>query len=214
MINFDKKNTMKAILTRFTINNFIEITGDDFVHLDIFFKTATKPEIRIPFVINYIDLYRFIKSADEKLYQYLTKIRSDITGYGPKHSQIFKILEAENFDFNFYIQLYLDSINEEIFAQHYEWCETIEDDKNEAKVSQIATNLSAITNKIDKSYAINLNNFRDEVDVKLHETMLAHFPTFFESDLTLLKEYKEILINTTLSFTESIDKLMFKGRKQ
>ena len=40
--------------------------------------------------------------------------------------------------------------------------------------------------------------------------MLAHFPTFFENDAAFLKEYKRILIDTTLSFTKKIDHLIFK----
>ena len=201
---------MKAILSRFIIKNMIEFSGDDIVFIDIYYKTVQKPEILMLHSINYDKFHRFIKTVDVEAYNYLFKIRRSIGGYGPKHGKIFEVMDAENFDLQHYIHLFLATLSEDDITQNYERCEALTS-KNNQETAEVLAQLDSHLDDDYRAYNITFAKFRDEVDEKLHEVMLTHFPTFFENDATFLKEYRKILIDTTLSFTEKIDNLIFKA---
>ena len=201
---------MKAILSRYEIKNMIEFSGDDITFIDIYYKTAKKPETLMPHSINYDKFHRFIQTVDVEAYNYLFKIRTSIGGYGPKHSKIFEVIDAENFDLKHYIHLFLATLTEDNIKQHYEWCESFTKKSNQEVAGKIRDKLDTLINDDYKNYNLKFAKFKDEVDEKLHELMFNHFPEFFDSGATFLKDYKNILVNTTLSFTEKINNLMFK----
>jgi hypothetical protein len=202
---------MKAQLTRYTINNMLEETGHDYILIHVFFKTDSRSETTNPIIFSYDDWHRYIKTIDEAAYDYLTKIRSGIHGYGPKHSAVFKVIEAENFDLEPYIKTYVEGLTDLFIEQHYEWCDRL---SNPETVEKAAVAFEKINQLVDEDYKnqnIKTDQFIDEVDQTLHELTFKYFPDLFEKGEKYIEEYRSILSRTTLSFYEAIDKLMFKS---
>ena len=56
---------MKTQITKYTIENMLEDTGDDYILLYIFFKTKDRAETTRPYFLPYYILHRYIKTIDE-----------------------------------------------------------------------------------------------------------------------------------------------------
>ncbi|TRX42987.1 hypothetical protein [Flavobacterium restrictum] len=205
---------MKAILTQYKIDSMLEDIGSDITMIHIFFKTATRPEARMPVILPYDKLTQFIQTIDEQAFDYLTKIRSSIAGYGPKHTAVFKILESENFDLTPYLKRYVEALTPTYIAQQYEWCDSIVNNpSNTEKVQNSFKEIQKIANPDFINRNVKMDQFRDEIDQTLHELVLKFFPELFENGPECLSEYRDILVRTTLNFFENIDKLTFKNEK-
>jgi hypothetical protein len=203
---------MKAQLTRYEIKDMMEDIGSNLVFIYLYFKTTSHPETPIPLMVSYDKLHEFIKEVDEPAYNYLTKIRSDIGGYGPKNIQIFKVIRAENFDLEPFLKLYLEKFDEVDIEQHYEWCERMTNQTPETKKSieeflEIFEDYSS-DDAIDEN--IKWEEFIDTIDQTLHEVTLKFYPDLFEMGEEYIEEYQRILSYATMRFSEEIDKLRHK----
>lgn len=199
---------MKALVTRYTVSNMLKETGDDIVFFHVFFKIDELPELRLPIIIPYTELLYFIDDVDKKVGSYLHHIRNGISGYGPKHSIVFKIMQEETFDIEPYIYQYFDSKDDIFFQQHVEWCERLQTSNNKEAVKESVEKLDAIVNDDYINYNIKFNEYKDALDQVIHETTLKYFPDLFEKSKKHIAAYKSKLIDTTLHFSSDIDKIM------
>ena len=202
---------MNPQLTQYTIKNMLEDTGDDYIFLHVFFKTDTRSETSSPLLVAYVDLQRFIATINEPAYNYLSKIRSNIQGYGPKHSKVFKVIEAENFDLEPYIKKYIASLTDLFVEQHYEWCDRISNPENVEKATEAFEKINQVVSSDYRHDVIKADEFIDEVDQTLHELTLKYFPELFEKEEKYIDAYIDILFRTTMNFYKSIDKLRHKN---
>ena len=198
---------MKTQITKYTIENMLEDTGDDYIILYVFFKTKDRAETTRPYFLPYYILHRYIKTIDEPAYDYLTKIRSNIHGYGPKHSKVFKVIEAENFDLEPYMQSYLEALTDLEIEQHYEWSDRLSNPEIVEKAAAALENIKQVVNDDYKNNNIKSSEFMDELDQTLHELTFKYFPDLFEKGEEHIKSYRNILSRTTMSFYDGIDKL-------
>jgi hypothetical protein len=201
---------MKAQLTKYTIKNMLEDTGDDYIFLHVFFKTEDCAETTSPMFLPYDNLHRYIKTIDEPAHDYLAKIRSNIHGYGPKHSKVFEVIEAENFDLEPYIKSCLEELTPLFIEQHYEWCDRLSNPQTMEKAAATFENINQVVNDDYKNDNIKTSQFIDELDQTLHELTFKYFPDLFEKGEKHIEEYRNILSKSTLSFCEAIDKLRYK----
>lgn len=202
---------MNPQLTQYTIKNMLEDTGDDYIFLHVFFKTEIRSETSSPLLVAYVDLQRFIATINEPAYNYLSKIRSNIQGYGPKHSKVFKVIEAENFDLEPYIKKYIASLTDLFVEQHYEWCDRISNPENVEKATEAFEKINQVVNSDYRNDVIKADEFIDKVDQTLHELTLKYFPELFEKQEKYIDAYRDILFKTTMNFYKSIDKLRHKN---
>ena len=198
---------MNPQFTQYSIINMLEDTGDDYIFINVFFKTETRSETTRPVFLAYDNLHHFIKTIDETAYNYLTKIRSNISGYGPKHSKVFKVIEAENFDLEFYIKKYVAGLTDLFIEQNYEWCDRIPNPETAEKAAVAFEKITQVVNSDYRNNAIRSSEFIDEVDQTLHELTFKYFPELFEKGEKHIDGYRNILSRTTLNFFEEIDKL-------
>ena len=169
--------------------------------------------VALPISISYDDLCDFIKTIDQPAFLYLQKCRKDIGGYGPKHSEILEILNNEGFDLEKYIIAYIEQLDPINVVHHIAWSENMKKGNNTNIANEIIESLKEIANEDYINYNIQFNNYKEAIDQKLHDVTLAFFPELFEKNPEILKKYKSILVNTTLSFTSSIDKLLYASKQ-
>lgn len=199
---------MKPIYTRFETSNLLEDLGHDVVHFRIYFRTEVLPEVRLGIILPYSELVDFIKQTDYPNYEYLTKIRSSITGYGPKETKVLAIIENEGFDLEPFIRNYLESRDEVFIIQHLEWIERISSTENQKTAKKI---IKKIKNGIGENYAsrqIKWQNYIDELDQTIHELTFRYYPELFEKGEGKIKYYRSALISATLDFSSKVDKIL------
>jgi hypothetical protein len=199
---------MKAIYLNYKIKSFLEDLGEDVSFIDIFFKTKEQEIIAFPISISYDKLKSFIGSVDKPAFDYLTKIRADIHGYGSKHSKIFAVIESEGFDLEKYIIQFITELDETDVDNHIAWCENLLSQKQQQKATEVFEKLSEIVTPQYVQHNLRFDAFKDEVDQMLHELTLKHFPELFEANEEVIDKYRNVLIRTTLSFTSECDKLL------
>jgi len=203
---------MKAIYIRHTQESLLEDLGDDNISFNVFFKTENQGECRIPIILSYDDLHFWLKKTDEEIYKYLQKIRSNIHGYGPKHSKIFEVLTEEHFDLQPYIIKYIENLDDDFIDAHLEWVERISTPENREKSKQAVIEIKKGLPSDYAAYNIKFDQFKDDIDQTLHELTVKYFPELFEKDEEIFNKYKHLLISTTLDFSSGIDKLEFISR--
>jgi hypothetical protein len=192
-----------------TTNSLLEETGDNITFINIFIKKEDQSLVDLPISITYDDLYDFIKIIDQPAFLYLQNCRNDIGSYGPKHNEILEILTAEGFDLEKYIMAYTEQIDPNKLAQHIAWSENMKKGNNANIANEKVESLKEIVNEDYINYNIQFNNYKEAIDQKLHEVTFEFFPELFEKNPEILKKYKSLLVNTTLNFTSSIDKLIY-----
>ncbi|MFA6152344.1 MAG: hypothetical protein WC716_13550 [Chitinophagaceae bacterium] len=200
---------MKFCLSRYTLENNLESTGDDIVFIHAFVHLGDEKEIYLPIILTYYTLVEFIEMADPPVGKYLNRIRSGINGYGPKNSKIFKILQEENFDLDKYIIQYVENKDQDYVEKHIEWVNRVQS-LSEDENRHIDKSVQSIEEFITADYIkanINCDNFLDEFDQTVHELTLKFFPELFEKGEKYIFMYKQLLTNTTISYCSDIDKI-------
>jgi hypothetical protein len=199
---------MKPIYTRYETRNLLEDLGEDVVHFIIYFKTEELPEVRLGILFPYRKLLHFIEETDYPTYEYLTKIRSSMTGYGPKETKVLAKIEEEGFDLEPFLKSYLESKDEVYIAQHLESNNSIDSAQHQEKAKNI---IKEIDGALGESYAsrnIKWHNYIDELDQTIHELTFRYYPELFEKGEEKIKDYRDALIRTTLDFSGKVDKIL------
>jgi len=199
---------MKAIYTRYETRDLLKDLGEDVVHFRAYFRTEDLPEVRIGVLIPYYDLHNFIKQVNPEAYQYITKIRTSMQGYGPKHTKVLAKLEEEGFDLEPYIKQFIESKDEIFISNHLDWVEGL----FKLKVQETAKEaIKNINKSLGENYAkdnIKLNDFKDDIDQTLHELTLKYYPEIFDMEEKKIEKYRHALITATLNFSSEIDKIL------
>ncbi len=190
-------------ITRWEIKNMLDETGDDFIHFQVFVALNNDPEIAIPIVISFDDLVEHIKPLSPSEYDYIKKIRSNMHGYGPKHSKILEVLQEEGYDISPYLQTY---ITENMVEEHYEYEKRLQTNPKESLKKALAM-LAAYQEEMKKEN-LRYTNFLDQLDKTLHELTFNHYPELFEKGNDIVEAYRNHLTRTTLDFARRIDKFM------
>jgi hypothetical protein len=199
---------MKPIYTRYETSNLLEDLGEDVVHFVIYFKTEVSPEVRLGIHLPYRKLVYFIEETNYPTYEYLTKIRSSMSGYGPKETKVMAKIEQEGLDLEPFLKNYLESKDEVYITQHLEWIERISSTESQETAKKI---VETINNEIGENYAsrqIKWHNYIDELDQTIHELTFRYYPEIFEKEEEKIKDYRNALISATLDFSRRIDKIL------
>lgn len=191
---------MKAIITRYSIDKHPDDSHDDFIFIHAFFRTDNYPEASAPVIFSFDNLVNFISEKDESTGEYLKRIRYGIHG-GSRHASVVDIMLEENYRLEPYIFQFIESDETEYILQHLESSEKL----------PLAESQSAPKNTEDKDlphHKITFRNFQSELDKAIHDIAIKYFPKIIELDKQCLVAYKDKLVNLTLSFSESVDKIV------
>ena len=199
---------MKAIYTRYETSDFLEDLGEDVVQFKIYFRTDELPEVRFGILFPYRELVNFVRETNPSAYEYLTKIRTSIAGYGPKETKVLIKIEEEGFDVESFIKAYLESKDTDFISEHLERVARMNTPETQRQASKA---LESITNTVGGNYAteqIKWDKYRDELDQTIHELTFGYFPELFEMGDEKIKAYRNALTSITLDFTEKLDKIL------
>jgi hypothetical protein len=193
---------MEFSFSHYTISNLLSELGEDVTFIHYFYQ-KNEVVLVMPIILNLNEIFNFIKKTDFPAYQYIQKVRSDIGGYGPKHSKMFEVFEQEGFDMDRFLMVFANSFEDDMIAQHIEKFQI----KNNEGFNRAMKTLKEIATPNYIQENLKINNFTEAIDQKLHELTLEFYPEFFEKDIEYLNKYKSLLIDTTLRFVLDFDKL-------
>jgi hypothetical protein len=199
---------MKTQLVKYEISNMLHDTGDDMTHFLLFIKTENHTEAIMPLIIPYEYFYSFFKESNPEIFNYLTKIRRSISGYGPKHSKIITILNDEEFDFESHLQNYLNEFDPIHIEKHFANEKLIQQPETQAAAKEVVADFKNFFEDGYKEHNIKISEFTDELDQTIHELTLKYFPELFEMSPEHIEKYRDRLCRTTLGFVEDIDKIL------
>lgn len=199
---------MKFYVTRFTIEDNLQHTGDDCCFLHIFVRTAELDELALPVILSYDELRDFIQEQHPAVGRYLTRIRSGISGYGPKHSKVFATLHEENFDLSPYIAAYIESKDEVFVEQHLQSSNRKLGPEVQKSLKETFEQLAQFVNKDYVAANIGFDEFMDRFDQTVHELCLDSYPKLFDQGDKHIFMYRRLLQRTTLSFCGELDRIL------
>ena len=206
-----KNKNMKAIYTRYETSNLLADLGADVVHFQIYFRVNELPEVRIGILFPYTELMKFVRETNPSAYEYLSEIRSSISGYGPKETKVLAKIEEEGFDLEPLLKAYLDSRDALFISQHLEWLERLNIPKNQEEIGVALDNITSDLGDNFASEQIKWDEFIDELDQTVHELTFRYYPELFEKGEEKIKAYRSALVSTTLDFTQRLDEILNKN---
>ena len=199
---------MKPIYTRYETSNLLEDLGEDVVHFAAYFKTETLPEVRIGILLPYRELIYFIEEINKPAYDYLIKIRSSMTGYGPKETKVLAQIEQEDFDLEPFIKDYVESRDATFISDHLDWIERISTPKSQETAKKILKEIASGFGEDFASKQIKWDQYQDELDQTIHELTFRFYPELFEKGEEKIEAYRNALASVAMDFTARLDKIL------
>lgn len=199
---------MKAIITRYSIEKHQGDSNEDFIFIHAFFRTDNHPEASKPVIFSFDNLVDFISEKDEPTGNYLKRIRYGIQGNGCKQANMNIMVDEKDFDLEPYIFQFIESKEAEYILQHLDCTEKAKLPNGSCPLGHRNELLENVSNNDSFHRKITFHNFQGELDEMIHELTIKYFPKLVELDKQCLTAYKDKLIDLTLSFSESVDKIM------
>jgi hypothetical protein len=196
---------MKAVITRYSIDTKVD-KDDEFIFIHAFFRTEAYPEASMPVIFSFDDLVNFIAEKDEATGNYLKRLRYNIRGFGTGQKPLSDIILDEDFNLEPYIFQFMENYETEYILQHLEGSKRLNLLKGET-ISAHAIVPYANGNN-GHNCIVNLSKYQGELNHALHEITLKYFPDLLEMDAAYIAAYRDRLIDLTLSFSESVDKII------
>lgn len=153
-------------------------------------------------LITYRHIYKFCQQQLPDTGQYLTGVRNNITGFGPKETKVWAMLQAEEFD--------MEPLLYQFLAANPGWLMP-------RKTKPMTREQSEKLNKIVEDLGDSANTMRDgnirEIAFmdKLLEDLTAmvqeYYPEIFESDPEDILELENILVKNIQNLASDLDKI-------
>jgi hypothetical protein len=179
---------------------------DEFIFIHAFFRTEANPEAAMPVTFSFDDLVNFIAEKDEATGNYLKRLRYNIRRAGTGQKPLSDIMFEEDFNLEPYIFQFQESYETEYILQHLEGGKRLNILKGETTSAHAAPPYANDTGQQNGN--VNLNKFQCDLNYTLHEITLKYFPDLLAMDKKYIAAYRDRLTELTLSFSESIDKIM------
>jgi hypothetical protein len=148
----------------------------------------------------------FFKQFHPTIAEYFSKIRRNITGFGPKETKVWAMLQEEDFDMMPYLLDYLENMNAYLAPLNV----PIDEKQRE----NLKKKLKALSGHFLEIKHSNLTGtaFKDMLLEKLTADVLAYYPEIFNSNPKYIKDLSGVLKRHILKFGEDIDELAYKAR--
>lgn len=179
--------------------------GDDSIHWWIQVKTK---DYVVPVSVWFDMVVEYCKLQHPEVGAYYRSVRSNVKGFGPKHSKMFAIMAEEGFDHMPHIYNYIkDCCNLEHYHQHdlkmKEYKATPEGaQKLEEKVTSMEEGMPDMRSSTIRNIA-----FMDHLLEVLTAEVLERYPEIFNSDPKYIKECERVLTDTIRDLSQKVDSL-------
>lgn len=193
-------------ITNLTVTNDLEIFGNDCIHFEIIVQQG---ENYFETKISYYKLHKYLKQFHPKISEYLSDIRKSMTGFGPKETKVWAMLQEEEFDIMPYLQDFIEN-NNEYLQPINELPKRLTEKERKAlqeKVTELDECVAAMKVSNIKDIA-----FKDMLLEKRTAHILEFYPEIFNSKPEFIKELSGLLTHHILGFGEAIHKLAYKAR--
>ncbi len=187
-------------------------TGDDMVFWWVQVKTA---EYTVPVLVDFDVVTYYCNKQHPNIGAYYSSVRKNVKGFGPKHSQMFAIMDEEGFDHLPHIYNYIKDCCDlqKYHERDLELKQTLSSHDNaqqlKAKVKSLEQHMPGMRSSTVRGIA-----FKDRVLDLLNIEVLERYPEIFNSDPKYITECQGILIDVILDLGSRIDSLAFHAANE
>jgi hypothetical protein len=199
-------------LPPFTIISFeqtdmLDDTGDDvvFFHVDLEID-AQLYHCMVPFYT----LAKHLAATRPADANYFDKLRSSLTGFGPKETVVLRLAEEEGYDIEKAVS---EFIANNATLEKLTPINKKQTDMEHAAVSKKFEELEAYAQDM-KTFNLRDITFKDEVMDLLNKKVLEIYPEIFNSRPEYITKLKSLLIDHVLNFGADINSLAWKAYKE
>ena len=199
------------MITRIEEHNNLDLFGEDHVHFHVFLENKDGSEVKMPWMISFWNLIKFLKSYDPDAANYITKVSNGIRSYGSKDSKILKILHSEEMPINSFVEKYMSHLSEDLLQKHIDWSE----------------NLKITPAFLEKKHDLDLllpdlaadnsrrNMFSDALDEAIQKEVRKFYPEFFnKADGKSYSDYDDFLMNEVSNLAIKLNDYFYKASQK
>ncbi|SIS49373.1 hypothetical protein SAMN05421789_102135 [Kaistella chaponensis] len=180
------------MIRRIEEHNNLDLFGEDFVHFHIFFDNKDGIEVKMPWIISFWNLRKFLNSYDPDAANYISKVSNGIRSYGSKDSKILEILHSEEMPINSFVEKYMSTLSEDLLQKHIDWSENLKINpafREKANELELLLPDLAFGNSRRKIFA-------DALDEAINKEIRNFYPEFFDKiDSKSYTRYDAVLMN-------------------
>lgn len=201
-------------------HDLLDDTGDDIVYIDLWAQYTEAKEKPFYIMVPFDRLLRYINAEHTELGEYISKVRTNIGGWGPKESKVVAELHesgvevaelAIEFVYNIY-NIWAERQRLKMLAENAK--------KNPVKARKEHKKLKKHVAEMNR----HATNMREETikEIKLLETLeerinalvLDMYPEITESDPQHIEKWGDRLTRHVRSIAEDVDKISFAARSE
>jgi len=158
-------------------------------------------------LLSYRDIYRFCEENLPNVATYLKGVRNNISGFGPKETKVWAILQEEAFE--------IEPLFYQFIEQHQDWLSpaskpiTAEERK---AMDEIVRELGKESTLI-RDANLRETAFMDKILEDLTARVLEFYPEIFESNSENITMLKDILVKNISNLSLELEALAFESLK-
>ena len=199
------------MITRIEEHNNLDLFGEDHVHFHIFLENKDGSEVKMPWMISFWNLIKFMKSYDPDAANYITKVSNGIRSYGSKDSKILKILHSEEMPINSFVEKYMSHLSEDLLQKHIDWSENLKITpaflEKKQDLDLLLPDLAADNSR--------RNVFAEAIDEALQKEIKKFYPEFFdEISAESYSKYDGFLMNSVSDLVTKLNDFFYKESKK
>lgn len=199
------------MITRIEEHNNLDLFGEDHVHFHIFLENKDGSEVKMPWMISFWNLIKFLKSYDPDAANYITKVSNGIRSYGSKDSKILKILHSEEMPINSFVEKYMSHLSEDLLQKHIDWSENLKITpaflEKKQDLDLLLPDLAADNSR--------RNVFAEAIDEALQKEIKKFYPEFFdEISAESYSKYDGFLMNSVSDLVTKLNDFFYKESKK
>lgn len=191
--------------------NNLDDFGEDIVHFHVFVQNKEGKVAKIPWIISFWNLQKFLMRYDCDAAEYILKVSSSIRSYGSRDSKILQILHSEGFPVHDFVEKYMENFSDEDIQKHIDWSENIA--LNESFLNK-KKELDLLIPDLRSSNS-RRNVFAEAIDESLQREIKKFYPEFFdEISAESYSKYDDFLMNSVSDLVAKLNDFFDKESKK
>ncbi len=195
------------MIKRIVEYNNIDIVGEDIIDFYVFLQDKEGKEIKIPLIISFWNLRKFLGKFDSAAADYISKVSSGIRSYGSVDSKILQILHSDGFPVHSFVQKYVNDFSEEDIQKHIEWSENLVVDAGfSEKMNKLRPLLPDLASNNSRR-----NIFAAALDEAIQKEIRKFYPEFFDKvDRQSYSDYDDVLMTGVNNLVTKLNDFFYK----
>lgn len=222
-----RKNTDYRIISIEEQNRAAE-RGEDSAYFHVKFSPKRKLSATYDIYVEFTDIIEYWREINPPLYQYVQSIRSNMTGYGHKHSKVLSELAESHIQVKAWVkdyvmancELYVEEDQQEMQrkrrAEREQQIATEQDAAAKQKEAEVRASLRELSQLAvnEKEYIKLFDDLAESIDEAIIAIVLKKHPYLLEAKGNRVRELQYILADYTPDLTKEIIEFLLEIKQE